>query len=138
MHFRTYEKYLVHPYWQCKIVDLTTLFNYQGKGCWVKKKIRNNMKTHSKVRHVLCLPIVLQHLPFCNNYCHVETIMFCKLKRRTKMLHIIITCYLQTFYKCALSYITPTNLLQLLPTVCNSSLPFANLESSGYFFAIPF
>jgi hypothetical protein len=38
VHLHTYEKYPVHPYWQCKIVDPATLFNYQGKGCWVKKR----------------------------------------------------------------------------------------------------
>jgi hypothetical protein len=90
-------------------VDLATLFNYQGKGCWVKKKKKTNMKTHSKVKHVLCLLTILQHLPSCNNYCHVESTIFCKLKRRNKMPHIVIAYRLETFYKCDLSSTTPIN-----------------------------
>jgi len=52
-----------------------------------------------KVRHVLCLPIVLLRLSSCS---HVATIIFCKFEKRIKMFHIITTYCLQTFYNCYL------------------------------------
>jgi hypothetical protein len=54
-----------------------------------KKDLKKNMKTHSKVKQVLCLPTILQHLPSCKNYHHVEAIIFYKLEKRTKKPHIV-------------------------------------------------
>jgi hypothetical protein len=36
-----------------------------------------------KVRHVLHLPTILEHLLSSSNYCHVASIIICKLERRT-------------------------------------------------------
>jgi hypothetical protein len=50
-----------------------------------------------KVRLVYCLPIVLQRLPLCNNYCHAH-IVICKLEKRPPTNYrppIVVTYYLQ-------------------------------------------
>ncbi len=83
-----------------------------------------------KVKHVLCLLITLQHLLFCNSYRPIidnvmlELPSFVDLKKELVCMQTSCTYYLPST--------TLANPLQLLPIICNNSLPFINFKHSCY------